>query len=154
MTGETGGMSVLYAGRDSWEKNLPMLDRACSRAGVRLTIVSDRPWTELPAIYQSADLFCLPSLYEGSPKALWEAMACGVPTLASSAIDDRPPAGTTQLLDPRDEDAWAQAIRDTLQDPAAAQQRAARALLWIQRERDARVLTQREIEFVRSFVGD
>ena len=33
---------------------------------------------ELPAIYAECDIFVLPSLYEGHPKALLEAMSCGM----------------------------------------------------------------------------
>jgi glycosyltransferase involved in cell wall biosynthesis len=42
------------------------------------------PRERLVAIYQSADAILNPSLYEGMPNVLLEAMACGLPVLASN----------------------------------------------------------------------
>lgn len=39
--------------------------------------------------YQTADYFCLPSFYEGTPNALCEAMASGLPILCSDVCDNR-----------------------------------------------------------------
>lgn len=38
--------------------------------------------------YQAADFFCLPSLYEGTPNALCEALSCGLPAICSDVCDN------------------------------------------------------------------
>jgi len=44
---------------------------------------------EMVKVYHSADVFCLPSLYEGTSNAIAEALCCGLPVVAS-AVSDTP----------------------------------------------------------------
>jgi len=41
------------------------------------------PNSELPEIYQNSDVFVLPSLNEGVPRTILEAMACGIPIVCT-----------------------------------------------------------------------
>lgn len=50
----------------------------------RVMILSDVPFTDLPAIYQSASLFVYPSLFEGFGIPILEAMHSGVPVIAAT----------------------------------------------------------------------
>ena len=44
--------------------------------------------SDIRSEYQNCDVFCLPSLYEGFPNVVCEAMSCGKPILASEVCDN------------------------------------------------------------------
>lgn len=78
---------------------------------------------DVPALLAAADALVLPSWVEGLPLVVLEAMAAGVPVVASS-VGGTPEAvvdGETGLLvPPRDADALARALDGLLSDPARA----------------------------------
>jgi glycosyltransferase involved in cell wall biosynthesis len=72
---------------------------------------------EMPALYNAADLFVFPSLYEGFGLPVLEAMACGVPVVASNMSSIPEVAGDAALLtDPRDAEAICDAMEHILKD--------------------------------------
>lgn len=76
--------------------------------------------SRLPSYYSNADLFVLPSLREGFPLVLVEAMACGLPVVATrvGGIPEVVEEGLTGLLvPPNDSRALAEAVNSLLDDP-------------------------------------
>ncbi|HEX4994149.1 MAG TPA: glycosyltransferase, partial [Methylomirabilota bacterium] len=125
---------ILYVGRLSAEKNLSTVVTAAGSIGAgsgghvtltlvgsgalrddleaqakRLGVVVDFPGVvdqrQLPDVYGAANIFVLASFTEGHPKVLLEAMACGVPCVASNVGGSRSILADGEsglLFDPRD----------------------------------------------------
>src|SRR5581483_9436809 len=100
------------------------------RSGVasRLRFVHSLSDVEVAALYRGATLFVYPSHYEGFGFAPLQALAAGVPVVASSAGSLPEVLGDAALfVDPRSVDEIAGGIVRLLTDAAAAGERAARA---------------------------
>jgi len=65
----------LFVGTGSQKDELVEL---AGKLEVTLEVINRVPNEKLPEIYRQADIFVLPSLVEGHPKALLEAMSCGL----------------------------------------------------------------------------
>jgi glycosyltransferase involved in cell wall biosynthesis len=100
------------------EERSRLLDRARQlQIADRVRFLGDRQ--DVPALLACSDLFVLPSLYEGLPMSILEAMAAGCPVVATSVggIGEAVTDGETGLLvPPSDAGALAAAIRRVLSD--------------------------------------
>jgi len=114
---------LVIVGKAGWmyediEAAISRLDLA--RRVILLGYVDD---TDLPALYNLADVFAFPSLYEGFGIPPLEAMACGVPVVMAdnSALPET--AGDAALLvDASDRHALACALSDALSNPRLRQE--------------------------------
>jgi glycosyltransferase involved in cell wall biosynthesis len=171
--------SILYVGRLAVEKNLDTLIEAVAklagRFDLRLTMVGDGPLRgklernagalgvsleivpfvdhrALPDIYASADVFVLPSLTEGHPKVLLEAMSCGLPCVASDVGGNRAILARRETglrFDPGDAGALATAIERVLTQEALARDLGERARAEVGERYDLAVLVAREIALLK-----
>lgn len=104
------------------------------------------PNDKIPEYLSMADVFVLPTLAEGSPNAIMEAMACGLPIVSS----DIPPlremvdSQMGMLVNPRDKESIASAIKKIINDQSLrrsmSQQALARARVFTLRQRAEKIL--------------
>jgi glycosyltransferase involved in cell wall biosynthesis len=118
-------------------------DHTIDQLGLRdaVTFVTGVPEQRIIELYSEAELAVVPSLYEGFSLPAIEAMACGVPLVATTGGALPEVVGedgdTALLVPPGDSDALAGAIRRALDDPelrdrigAAGRQRVIERWTW------------------------
>jgi glycosyltransferase involved in cell wall biosynthesis len=116
------------AERDRWKLVLvgdgalrTELEEKVSRLGLKAQVVFAGPWQPATEILSGFDVFVLPSLWEGLPVAVLEAMAAGLPVIASAGggTPEVVRHGETGLLVPAgDAAALAAALDSLVVDPA------------------------------------
>ncbi|MBT6229755.1 MAG: glycosyltransferase family 4 protein, partial [Candidatus Scalindua sp.] len=79
-----------------------------------LGVVKDE---DLPMLYNCADIFVYPSLYEGFGLPPLEAMACGIPVITSNTSSLPEVIGNAGIMvDPEDDNSLSEAIFNVLKD--------------------------------------
>ena len=99
----------------------PQLEALAGELGLgpdRLEFLDERD--DMDHIYREADLMVMTSEWEGTPNALLEAMACGVPVVATrvGGIPEILSTGRGFLTEPHDEDGMTAAVMRLIADPA------------------------------------
>jgi glycosyltransferase involved in cell wall biosynthesis len=107
------------------------LDAEIARLGLagRVTFVGAVATPRLMQLYAAADLFVLPSRFEGYGMAYAEAIAHGVPVVGThaGAVPDTVPAGAGVLVPPDDVEALAIVLRRLIEGPSERERLAAGA---------------------------
>jgi glycosyltransferase involved in cell wall biosynthesis len=99
------------------------------------------------------DVFCLPSRDEALPLSLLEAMAEGLPCVASDVGDIRRRVGhAVELVPPEDPDALAEVLLHLLRNPTRRIALAARARACAERHLDATDMVARTYRILRAAV--
>ena len=92
-----------------------LANRTRSARELRGPVLFTGPRRDVERLYAAADLFALPSIHEGCPVAILEALASGLPVVTSRATGapELLPGPLAELLvdDPRDADAVAARLR-------------------------------------------
>jgi teichuronic acid biosynthesis glycosyltransferase TuaC len=101
-------------GSGPYGKNLKEKINACGLEN-RILFVGNQPHSELRYWLGACDLFCLPSLNEGMPNVVLEALACGRPVVATDvgAIPVLLSESNGNLIPPAQADSLARALHDS-----------------------------------------
>ncbi len=101
---------------------------------------------DIPEILHILDIFVLPSYYEGLPRSVIEAQACGVAVVATNVggtpevvINDK----TGILVPPKDEMAIAKAVIDLLMNKDKAERMGNAGREWVRKQFDAPVFIKK-----------
>jgi len=107
------------------------IQRGAADLDRRDDVISIEPTPDVEKYFRAADVYVLPSIREAHPLALLEAMACGLPCIATrlpGATDVLIEDGQNGRLFPADDEAaLAEALRQVIANPAAARSMGAQA---------------------------
>ena len=140
--------ALVVAGRIGWKSE----ETARRLRGERIVHLDYLPPAELAAVYQNAEVFVFPSIYEGFGFPLLEAMAQGVPTIAARSSSLPEIGGDAALFfDPANAHELAGALRRVTGDEALRRELIARG-----RQRAAQfrwdVTAEKTLAVIRSVV--
>ncbi|MCG6959534.1 glycosyltransferase family 4 protein [bacterium BMS3Abin03] len=170
--------NIIYIGRLHTRKNLISLIEACSKLdSIRLTLIGDGPQrieleriahenqikvtflgviphNQIPYHLNISDLFILPSIFEGHPKALIEAMACGIPVIGTDVpgIREVIDHGKTGWLCNTDPDSISEAIKAVINDQELKQELGNNAREYVQENFSLEKVLELETKALKSIV--
>ncbi|MDI6807244.1 MAG: glycosyltransferase family 4 protein, partial [Candidatus Aenigmarchaeota archaeon] len=153
---ESYRIKLIIVGKDkTYEKYLEyLIDKYKVRKKVEL--LGKIPFFKLPEFYSAADLFVLPSLSEGLPKVVLEALACGTPIVAT-AVSGIPEIieheKTGLLVPPTDYLALVNAIKYAIENENGMKKMAKRGRKFIIKNFSWKKAAHTSIEIYKSVTG-
>ena len=110
----------------------PLGDRISKK---NIKLVGEIPQHDVPMYMAAADIFFMPSEEEGFPHVLLEAMAIGVPIVASDVggVREIVPQELKDFVIPQDPDLFAEKIKQILNDPSLAKKLSESEQKWVER---------------------
>lgn len=133
LRGEFPGLKVVIMGEGPDRREIEDMIR---RLGLQSNVILAGQRSDMPAIYAAMDVFVLPSLNEGLPMTILEAMAASKPVIATrvGAIPKVIQDGETGLLvDPADSDGLRNALARLLADSDLCSRLGAAGHDWVSR---------------------
>jgi glycosyltransferase involved in cell wall biosynthesis len=130
------------------------LRREVEHAGLPVRFLGNVPNQQLPSILNSTAAFVMPSLLEGHPKALLEAMACGLPVIGTDV------PGIREVIQHRlngylcgtSPDEIRSAIREVLADPALRGRMGVNAREYVVQSCSLDKIMRMELELIQELV--
>ncbi|MCD6458500.1 MAG: glycosyltransferase family 4 protein [Thermoproteales archaeon] len=171
---------VIFVGRLEKQKNvLSLIEAVKNLDDVKLYIygkgslekqIKEKIWKEkitnvylrgiiknelLPYELNTAEIFILPSLYEGHPKALLEAMACGLPVIGSNVegIRDLIKEGETGLLCSTTPESIREKIIYLLNNPEIRKKLGENARKYVVEHFSFKAIIEKELEIHKKLLG-
>lgn len=96
-----------------------VIKKRAEEAGVLIEFLGNISQADMPAELGKSEIFVLPSLYEGNPKALLEAMSAGLPCVGTDVkgIKEVIDSGTDGMLVKSDPESLRAALKSLLENP-------------------------------------
>lgn len=115
-----GDVEVLVIGTGPLQR---AMEEQAREGNLRFTFRGQTENEEIPLLLNTASVFVLPTTHEGSPKSIYEAMACGLPVVSTTVMGVEPAFehGVEGFkLGPDDIEGMARAISELLDNPERA----------------------------------